>query len=69
MVDRWESPEYLVFSSVGDRCTGFLVDCPDFSGYSPVRVIRKHGLDWLPTLVVMWLNMPNICIQSMQEGF
>ena len=38
MVDRWESPEYSVFSSVGDRCIGFLVDCPEFLEYLPVKV-------------------------------
>ena len=41
MVNRWENPEYSVFSSVDDRCTGFVVNCPEILGYSPVRVEKN----------------------------
>ena len=34
MIDRWEKSKYLVFSSFGDRCTGFGMATPEFSGLS-----------------------------------
>ena len=60
MVNRWESPEYLVYSSIDYRCTGFVVDCPMFSGYSPLKV----GKTWIRLAAnTLWPNMRNICIQ------
>ena len=41
---------------------GFVVDCPDYLGYFPVRVENDVNLD-LAT-VTMWFNMPksNVCV-------
>ena len=38
MIDRLENAEYLVFSSIGDRCSGFHMADPEFSGLSTSRI-------------------------------
>ena len=41
MIDRWENSKYLGFSFIGDRCTGFLVDCPQVFGIFTSKSYEK----------------------------
>ena len=44
MIDRWENAKYLVFSSNGDRCCGFLKASPKFLGFSLSRIEKYDVL-------------------------
>ena len=66
LLDRWGRFQILQIFRVFPRLvignTGFVVDWPNYSGYSPVRVENNMDLD-LAT-IAMWFNMPksDICI-------